>query len=83
MWTALMTAENVSPEIMYELVEKGVGSLGFPIVMTILCFAYIMLESKKQREQTTALRDEVKSLKNSIDNLNRGLIDILSRLTNK
>lgn len=83
MWTALMTAENVSPEIMYELVEKGVGSLGFPIVMTILCFAYIMLESKKQREQTTALRDEVKSLKGSIDTLNRGLIDILSRLTNK
>lgn len=82
MWT-IMATEVISPETMLKLVESGVASVGFPIVMCVLLFLYIMIEGKKQREQTTALRDEVKSLKGTIETLNRGLLDILSRLTNK
>ncbi len=83
MWKLILATEVISPETMLKLVESGVASVGFPIVMCVLLFLYITIEGKKQREQTSELRDEIKSLKDSIDTLNRGLIDILSRLTNK
>ena len=72
------------------LIERLVGNLGVPVAMIIFLMIYMFKIGKSHRESIQALRDEVKamqesvkSVKESLDKLNLGLLNVLTKLSDK
>lgn len=65
-------------------VAQLIGSLGFPIVCTIVCFWYIWKNGESQREMIQKMqdshKDEIEKLRQTIDNNTRVMLQIYERV---
>ena len=65
-------------------VAQLIGSLGFPIVCTIVCFWYIYKNGESQREMIQKMqdshKDEIEKLRQTIDNNTRVMLQIYERV---
>ena len=68
----------------WNLVAQLIGSLGFPIVCTVVCFWYIWKNGESQREMIQKMqdshKDEIEKLRQTIDNNNRVMLQIYERV---
>ena len=65
-------------------IAQLIGSLGFPIVCTVVCFWYIWKNGESQREMIQKMqdshKDEIEKLRQTIDNNNRVMLQIYERV---
>lgn len=65
-------------------VAQLIGSLGFPIVCTVVCFWYIWKNGESQREMIQKMqdshKDEIEKLRQTIDNNTRVMLQIYERV---
>ena len=65
-------------------IAQLIGSLGFPIVCTIVCFWYIFKNGEAQRELIQKMQDshkaEIEKLRETIDNNTQVMIKIYERV---
>lgn len=65
-------------------IAQLIGSLGFPIVCTVVCFWYIWKNGESQREMTQKMqdshKDEIEKLRQTIDNNTRVMLQIYERV---
>ena len=68
----------------WNLVAQLIGSLGFPIVCTVVCFWYIWKNGESQREMIQKMqdshKDEIEKLRQTIDNNTRVMLQIYERV---
>lgn len=65
-------------------IAQLIGSLGFPIVCTIVCFWYIYKNGESQREMIQKMqdshKDEIEKLRQTIDNNTRVMLQIYEKV---
>ena len=65
-------------------VAQLIGSLGFPIVCTVVCFWYIWKNGESQREMIQKMqdshKDEIEKLRQTIDHNTRVMLQIYERV---
>ena len=65
-------------------IAQLIGSLGFPIVCTIVCFWYIWKNGESQRKMIQKMqdshKDEIEKLRQTIDNNTRVMLQIYERV---
>lgn len=65
-------------------IAQLIGSLGFPIVCTVVCFWYIWKNGESQREMIQKMqdshKDEIEKLRQTIDNNTRVMLQIYERV---
>ena len=65
-------------------IAQLIGSLGFPIVCTVVCFWSIWKNGESQREMIQKMqdshKDEIEKLRQTIDNNTRVMLQIYERV---